>query len=94
MFMSSRFNKDAQSRYSAIEGKALTVYWAKDKIDYFIFGCLDLHIGMDHKPLLAFFKEDPKPLDQVVNTRLKKYMTEINTLKFKIFHISGANNYL
>ena len=33
VFMSSRFNNDAHSRYSAIEGKALTVYWAKDKAD-------------------------------------------------------------
>ena len=36
VFMSSRFNNDAQSRYSAIEGEALTVYWAKDKADFFI----------------------------------------------------------
>ena len=28
VFMSSRFNNDAQSRYSPIEGEALTVYWA------------------------------------------------------------------
>ena len=46
--MSSRFNNDAQSRYSAIAGEALTVYWAKDKADYFIY----------------FFRDNPKPLDQ------------------------------
>ena len=34
VFMLSRFNNDAQSRYSAIEGEALSVYWAKDKADF------------------------------------------------------------
>ena len=37
VFMSSRFNNDAQSRYSAIEGEALTMNWAKDKVDFFYF---------------------------------------------------------
>ena len=61
---------------------------------FFIYGCQDLHIGVDHKPLLAFFKENPKPLDQILNKRLRKYVTEINTLKFKVVHISGTKNYL
>ena len=72
----------------------MTVYWAKDKADYFIYGCPDLHIVVDHKPLLAFFRENPKPLDQIVNKRLRMYVSEINTLKFKNFHIAGAKNYL
>ena len=55
VFMSSRFNNDAQSRYSPIEGEALTMFWAVNKADYFIYGCDKLYIGTDHKPLLAFF---------------------------------------
>ena len=62
----------------------MTVYWAKDKADYFIYGCPDLHIGVDYKPLLAFFRLNPKPLDQIVNKRLRKYVSEVNTSKFKI----------
>lgn len=88
LFMSSRFNNDAQSRYSPIEGEALTIYWALNKADYFIYGCDKLFIGTDHKPLVAFFrKEDPKPLDQIVNKCLRKYVSEINELRFTIFHI-------
>ena len=88
--MSSRFNNDAQSRYSPIEGEALSVYWATSKADYFIYGCDKLYIGVDHKPLLAFFRKvDPKPLDHIVNKHLIKYVSEINSLRFKIFHISG-----
>ena len=37
---------------------------------------------------------DPKPLDHIVNKCLRKYVSEINSLKFTIFHISGAKNYL
>ena len=93
--MSSRFNNDAQSRYSAIEGEVLKVYWATSKADYFIYGCDKLYIGVDHKPLLAFSRKvDPKPLDQIVNKRLRKYVAEIKTLRFKIFHVAGAKNYL
>ena len=95
VFMSSRFNNDAQSRYSAIEGEALSVYWATNKADYFIYGCDKLYIGFDHKHLLAFFRKvDPKPLDQIVNKRQRKYVSEINSLCFTAFHISGAANYL
>ena len=35
VFMSSQFNNDAQSRYSAIEGKTLTVYREISKALYF-----------------------------------------------------------
>ena len=72
---SSRFNDDAQSWYSAIEGETLTVYWAKDRADFFQYGCPNLFIGVDHEPLLAFFRENPKPLDQIVNKRLRKYVS-------------------
>ena len=76
VFMSSRFNNDAQSRYSPIEGEALTIFWAVNKADYFIYGCDKLFIGTDQKPLIALFRKvDPKPLDQIVNKRLRKYVS-------------------
>ena len=62
-----------------MNGEALTFYLAKDMADYFINKCSDLHIGVDHKPLLAFFREKPKPFEQIVNKHLKKYVSEINT---------------
>ena len=91
VFMSSRFNNDAQSRYSPIEGEALTMYWAINKSDYFIFVCDKLYIGIDHKPILAFFRKNyPKPLDQIVNNRLRKFVSESNELRFTIFYIAGV----
>ena len=48
----------------------------------------------DHKPLLAYFRMvDPKPLDNIVNKRLRKYVSEIGELRFSIFHIPGADNF-
>ena len=92
--MSSRFSNNAQSTYLQINGEALTMFWAINKADYFIFGCDKLYIGTDHKPLLAFFrKNDPKPLDQIVNICLRKFVSEINELRFTIFHIAGVDNF-
>ena len=52
-------------------------------------------MGTDHKPLLAFFRKiDPKPLDHIVNKRLRKYISEIGELHFSIFHIPGVANFL
>ena len=78
VFMSSRFNNDAQSRYSPIEGECITLFWAINKCDYYIYGCDKLFVGTDNRPLLAFFRlEDPKPLDHISNKRLRRYVAEI-----------------
>ena len=95
VFMSSRFNNDAQSRYSPIEGECLTLYWAINKADYFLYGCDKLLVRTDHRPLLAFFRKyDPKPLDHISNKRLRKYVAEIGELRFSMFHIEGAKHFL
>ena len=95
MFMLSKFNNDAQSRYSPIEVECLTLFWAINKADFFIYGCDKLFIGTDHRPLLAFFrKDDPKPLDHISNKRLRRYVAEIGELRFTMFHIEGAKSFL
>ena len=90
-FMSSRFNNYGQSRYSPIEGEALTMFWEIYKADYLMFVCDKLYIGMDSKPLLPFFRKNyPKPLDQIVNKHLKKFVSEVHELRVTIFQISGV----
>ena len=49
VFMSSRFNNTAQRNYSPIEGECLTLFWAINKADFFIYGCPKLFIGTDHR---------------------------------------------
>ena len=73
----------------------MTLFWAIHKTDYFIFGCPKLFVGTDHRPLFAFFrKEDPKPLDHITNKLLRKYVAEIGEVRFTMFHIEGAKNYI
>ena len=95
VFMASRFNNAAQRNYSPIEGECLTLFWALNKGDFFVYGASKLYIGTDHKPLLGFFRKvDPKPLDHISNKRLRRYVAEIGEQRFTMFHIEGAKNHL
>ncbi|CAG2222072.1 unnamed protein product [Mytilus edulis] len=53
----SRFTHPAESRYAPVEGEALAVVDALDKARYFVLGCDDLIIAVDHKPLLKIFSD-------------------------------------
>ena len=64
----SRFTHTAESRYAPIEGEALAVAHALDHSRYFVLGCEDLIIAVDHKPLLKVF--DDRSLD-IPNNRLR-----------------------
>ena len=44
----SRFTHAAESRYAAIEGEALAVADALDKARYFVLGCPELIVAVDH----------------------------------------------
>ena len=48
----SRFTHAAESRYAPVEGEALAVADALGKVRYFVLGCRDLIVAVDHKPLL------------------------------------------
>ena len=51
----SRFTHAAESRYAPVEGEALAVADALDKARFFVLGCSNLIIAVDHKPLLKVF---------------------------------------
>ena len=51
----SKFCSGVEFRYSHIEGEALAVVWSLKKAKHFAMGCMNLHIGLDHKPLLGIF---------------------------------------
>ena len=48
----SMFTHAAGSRYARIEDEALAVTDALDKARYFVLGCENLIVAVDHKPLL------------------------------------------
>lgn len=51
----SRFVRDNEKRYALIEGEALGIAWALEDSKYFTFGCDDLIVTTDHKPLTKIF---------------------------------------
>ena len=55
----SRFTSGAESRYAPIEGEALAVADALDKARFFVLGCDNLILAVDHKPLLKVLGDRP-----------------------------------
>ncbi len=86
----SRFTHAAESRYAPIEGEALAVADALDKSRFFVLGCEDLIIAVDHKPLLKVFGD--RTLDEITNTRLRNLKEKTLRYKFTIIHIPGAKH--
>ncbi|CAG2222073.1 unnamed protein product [Mytilus edulis] len=86
----SRFTHGAESRYAPVEGEALAVVDALDKARYFVLGCEELIIAVDHKPLLKIFGD--RSLDQISNTRLRNLKEKTLRYKFKMMHVPGAKH--
>ena len=53
----SRFTHPAESRYAPIEGEALAVADALERTRYFVLGCDDLIVAVDHRPLLKVLSD-------------------------------------
>ena len=86
----SRFTHSAESRYAPIEGEALAVADALDRARYFVLGCTDLTIAVDHKPLLGILGQ--RPLDDISNPRLRNLKEKTLRYKFELVHIPGVKN--
>ena len=86
----SRFTHAAESRYAPIEGEALAVAEALNKAKYFVLGCDDLTVVVDHKPLLKIFGD--RSLDNIPNPRLRNLKEKTLAFKFKMLHIPGSKN--
>ncbi|KAJ8369165.1 hypothetical protein SKAU_G00091930 [Synaphobranchus kaupii] len=86
----SRFTHAAESRYAPIEGEALAVADALDKARYFVLGCEDLIVAVDHKPLLKLLAD--RALDDIPNPRLRNLKEKTLRYRFRIIHIPGMRN--
>ena len=85
----SRFTQQAESNYAPIEGEALAVTYALEKAKFFVLGCKDLTIAVDHKPLLGVFND--RSLD-MPNRRLRNLKEKSLPYHFKMIHIAGLKN--
>ena len=86
----SRFTHPAESRYAAVEGEALAVADALDKARFFVLGCSDLIVAVDHKPLLKIFSD--RSLDDIPNPRLRNLKEKTLRYRFRIVHVAGMRN--
>lgn len=86
----SRFTHAAESRYAPIEGEALAVVDALDKARYFVLGCENLIIAVDHKPLLKVLTD--RALDNIPNPRLRNLKEKTLRYRFRVIHVPGMKN--
>ena len=86
----SRFTHAAESRYAPIEGEALAVADALDKARYFVLGCANLIVAVDHKPLLKLLAD--RALDDIPNPRLRNLKEKTLRYRFRIIHVPGMKN--
>ena len=86
----SRFTHAAESRYAPIEGEALAVADALDKARYFVLGCEDLIVAVDHKPLLKIFGD--RSLGDIPNPRLRNLKEKTLRYRFRVTHVPGMKN--
>ena len=86
----SRFTRGAESRYAPIEGEALAVVVALEKARYFVLGCRDLTVAVDHKPLLRIF--DDRSLNDIPNTRLRNLKEKTLQYRFRMEYVPGKKH--
>ena len=86
----SRFTHAAESRYAPIEGEALAVVDALDKTRFFVLGCENLIIAVDHKPLLKVLGN--RTLDEISNARLRNLKEKTLRYKFRMIYTPGAKH--
>ena len=87
MLAGGRFTTPAESRYSPTEGEMLAVVDSLHKARFFVQGCKDLVIAVDHEPLLGLLGD--RSLEQIENPRLLNLKTKTLWYNFKIVHIPG-----
>ena len=86
----SRFTHVSESRYAPIEGEALAVANALDKARFFVLGCTNLIVAVDHKPLLKILGD--RSLEDISNNRLRNLKEKTLRYKFHILHVPGAKH--
>ena len=86
----SRFLRDAEKRYAAIEGECLAVAWALEDTRWFTLGCSSLVVATDHKPLIRILSD--KALENIHNPRIFRLKQRTLMWNFTITHIAGRSN--
>ena len=65
--------------------------WGFKKARHFLEGCLDLWVGVDHKPLLGLYSPT-NALADIENNMLRRLVEKACQYRFTAFHIPGTSN--
>ena len=79
-----------RSGYSPIEGEALTVANALDKARFFLLGCSDWTVAVNHKPLLKVLCD--RSLEDIPNARLRNVKEKTLHYRFRMVYIPGIRH--
>ena len=83
----SRFTKDAEMRYSPVEGEALAVAWSLAVTRHYTLGNPKLIVATDHKPLLKILGD--RRIEDIDNPRLLNLKEKTLNWRFKVIHVPG-----
>ena len=83
----SHFTQPNKSRYAPIEGEALAIVDALERTSYFVLGCDNLIVAVDHKLLLKVLGD--RKLEDIKNPRLLRLKERSLPYKFRLVHIPG-----
>ena len=90
VFTGSRFTNSAESGYSPTEGEALAVTFALKHSHHYVYGCQDLIIVTDHKPLLGIFNN--RDLSTIENPRILRLKEKTLRYRFTLHYCPGRWN--
>ncbi len=90
VLVGSRFTHSAESRYAPVEGEDLAVVDALDKARYFVLGCENLIVAVDHKPLLKLFGD--RSLNDIPNPRLRNLKEKTLWYRFRMVHVPSTSH--
>ena len=87
VYAGSRFTRGPETRYAPIEGEALAAVYGLQSCKYFILGCPDLTLAVDHKPLIKILND--RSLESINNPRMVQLKEKTMMFRYRIIHIPG-----
>ena len=90
IYAGSRFTSDAETRYAPIEGEALAVAHGLKKCRMFVLGCPELHVVVDHEPLVRLLSD--RELADIPNPRLFRIKEKTLPYLYQIHYSPGIDN--
>ena len=85
----SRFTQKSEKNYWPVEGESLALKWALEDTKFFTWGCLDLIVQTDHRPLLKIFGD--RSFEDIPNLRILSFKEKAMAWRFEIVHVPGKN---